>query len=57
MLHATTCRRCGRLLSEFILIEIVIGAGCLECLGDYAPRADAFGDRQLRLPFSCSELL
>lgn len=35
-----TCRRCGRLLSEIILIEIVIRSGCLECLGDYAPPHD-----------------
>ena len=54
MVHATTCRRCGRLLSEFILIEIVVGAGCIDCWGDYAPPHDGSDSQQLTLPFSCN---
>jgi hypothetical protein len=51
MTCGTRCRRCGRLLSEFIRIEITIGARCLDCLGDYAPPAgDEFDERQLPLP-------
>lgn len=54
MTCGTTCRRCGRLLPEFIRIEIVIGAGCLECWGDYAPPNDRFDAEKLTLPFSAA---